>query len=106
MALIEERIEPAETLAVMPEGVILNFLSDRDNPVPYTTYGSGEVMIFGEDNILASFESNPPDFLLIVHQDGSEFGRRFFGRDYARKIWTWITAEYHCLEPLIGAPPL
>ena len=105
LALIEEHIKPDETLAVLPEGVILNFLSGRDNPVPYTTYGSGEVMIFGEDNILASFESDPPDFLLIVHQDGSEFGRRFFGRDYARKIWTWITAEYHCLEPLIGAPP-
>lgn len=106
LALIEEKIKPDETLAVLPEGVILNFLSGRKNPVPYTTYGSVEVMIFGEDKILASFESDPPDFIFLVHQDGSEFGPRFFGRDYARKIGTWITADYHSLEPLIGAPPL
>ena len=105
LALIEKRIKPDETLAILPEGVILNFLSGRENPVPYTTYGSVEVMIFGEDEILASFESGPPDFLLLVHQDGSEFGPRFFGRDYARKIGSWITAEYRSLK-LIGAPPL
>ena len=74
--------------------------------MPYTTYGSVEVMIFGEDEILASFKSHPPDFLMLVHQDGSEFGPRFFGTDYARKIGAWITADYHSLEPLLGAPPL
>ena len=39
-------------------------------PAIAQAHGSGEVLIFGEDNILASFESNPPDFLLMSTRTG------------------------------------
>ena len=61
--------------------------------------------MFGEENRVASLQADPPDVVLLVHKDTSEYGFRFCGQDYGRKLGTWITAEYRGVQ-VIGAPPL
>jgi len=104
LAEIERRVGTDKTLAVMPDAAMINFLARRRNPTPYSTYGPTEVSIYGEDIILASLESQPPDFILLVHKDTSEYGFRFFGTDYAAKIGKWIATHYKSVKPF-GAPP-
>lgn len=86
---------PAEaTLAVVPEGAMINFLTHRANPTPNSIFMPPEMLVFGEDQMLQGFKSAPPDFVLLCHKDTSEFGVPLFGRDYGEKIGNWIRENY------------
>ena len=75
-----------------PGGVHMNFMPP-------------ELLLFGEDAWLDAFRASPPDVILVVHKDTSEYGPRFFGRDYAQDLAAWIGANYASVK-LLGVEPL
>jgi hypothetical protein len=85
---------PGETLVALPEGIILNVLLRRRNPTPHMNFMPPEILIFDEQAILASLEATPPDWIALVHKDTSEYGPRFFGRDYARRLAAFVRRDY------------
>jgi 4-amino-4-deoxy-L-arabinose transferase-like glycosyltransferase len=102
---IDEHLEPHETLAVLPEGVMLNYLTRRVNPTGHLNFMPPELIIFGEGTILQSFRDQPPDFVMLAHKSTLEYGHRFFGRDYAQTLGQWITGHYRPVWQ-VGAVPL
>jgi hypothetical protein len=105
-AWIETHTAPTSTLAVLPEGVMLNYLTRRDNPTPYAVFAF-EVWVFGENNMLAAYEKNPPDYIVLIQRDSSEYGVPYFGlqKGYGYDVMQWVRRNY---EPvyLIGSEPL
>jgi len=93
------------TLAVFPEGVMLNYLSRSANPTPYINFMPLELAVYGESRILAVLNAHPPDYVVLVHKDTSEYGPRFFGQDYGQGLFEWIREHYHPIS-LVGATPL
>jgi hypothetical protein len=102
---LAERAAPGETLAVLPEGVMINYLARRRTSIPYLTMLPSDAAKFGEDELLGALRRRPPDLVALVHRDSSEMGAQFFGRDYGQRTMEWIGAHY---EPLggVGDPPL
>jgi hypothetical protein len=104
---IDANMPAGATFIALPEGVMLNYLSRRANPTPYINFMAIEMLSFGEDAMLAGMQQRPPDFVLLVHKNTSEYGVGLFGTDprYGQKIMSWVNAEY---EPaaLIGMEPL
>ncbi len=43
-----------------------------------------EVLIYAEGVVLDAYGRRPPDFILLIDRDSSEYGVRQFGRGYAR----------------------
>lgn len=105
LADIDGRLTPQQTLAVFPEGAMLNYLLRRANPTPYVTFMPPELLIFGEARILDAFRAAPPDIVVLIHKDTSEYGFRYFGRDYGRALFEWIKRHYRPVL-LVGQPPL
>ena len=105
-AWIETNTASTNTLAVLPEGVMLNYLTRRDNPTPYVVFAF-EVWAFGETNMLAAYEKNPPDYVVLVQRDSSEYGVKYFGQQkgYGFDVMQWVRRNYQPVE-LIGAEPL
>lgn len=95
---------PDQTLAVLPEGAMLNYLARRPNPTPYTALLPTEVAFYGEGRILWTYRERAPDLVALVHRDTTEYGARFFGSDYAREIGAWLAANYRPLV-LLGSHP-
>jgi hypothetical protein len=95
-ALVEvaRRSSPGTTLAVIPEGALLNCLSGLRNPTPYTNLLPVETMLFGQDHILASFQKRPPDLILMARQSLLDYGYSDSGESYLRPLYTWINANY------------
>jgi hypothetical protein len=102
---IAARAAPNTTLAVLPEGIMLNCLTGLRNPTSHLNFMPVELMLFGEDSMVESFKTHPPDLIALVHKDTSELGFQFFGRDYGRQLGDWIRENYRpwCQ---IGAEPL
>jgi hypothetical protein len=98
---------PDETLAVMPEGVIVNYLTRRTNPTPYTVFCLPEVRAYGEANMLAAYQKNSPDYIMLIHREMQEYGVGCFGSEpgYGFEMMQWVHANYTRVW-LFGSEPL
>ena len=104
---MEKNAGPDATLAVLPEGAIVNYLSRRVNPTRYLAWNSAELAGFGPGNMLAAFRDHSPDYVMLIHRDASDYGVKFFGQEqkFGLELMQWIGQNY---EPvwLIGNEPL
>jgi 4-amino-4-deoxy-L-arabinose transferase-like glycosyltransferase len=101
---IEELVKPDETFVVFPEGVMLNYLTRRKNPCPYINFMPPELIMFGEDRILNSLHKAPPDYVILVDKDTSEYGYRYFGKNYGIKLFSWIQENYRAVQAIGNEP--
>jgi 4-amino-4-deoxy-L-arabinose transferase-like glycosyltransferase len=102
-----ELMPPGATLAVLPEGAFLNYWLRSANPTPFVNLTPQEfAAASGEEAVLARFERTPPDFVVLVDRDGTEFGVGAFGADerWGKGLLDWVRGAY---EPVvsIGPPP-
>jgi hypothetical protein len=95
------------TMAVLPEGATLNFLSRRANSTPYVNFMLPEWQTFGSSKILEAFKTAPPDFVVLAHKDTAEYGVSYFGQSeiYGAALMKWINENY-TPEALFGSEPL
>jgi hypothetical protein len=95
---------PSDTLTVLPEGLLLNYVLRRRSPSPYVDYMPSEVAHYGEPVLLAALQRSPPDWIALVDKDTSNYGVRYFGQDYGVGLMRWTVDAY---EPwsLVGPLP-
>ena len=105
-AELARRLAPEDTLLVLPEGVMLAYLERRRVSTPYHTHLPPELILFGEQRMLAALAASPPDAVVLVQRDTSEYGVPRFGADYGRELSAWIAARYRTVwtDPEGGTP--
>jgi hypothetical protein len=93
---IEGQTPRGTTISVVPEGVMINYLSRRPTPLRFVNFMPPEVIAFGEDAIVRDFGEHPPDFILLVNRSTAEYGYAFFGghAEYGQATMSWIRAHY------------
>ena len=64
-------VPPQATLLVLPEGVMINYLSRHVNPLPD--------LGLDEEGYIGQMRATPPDYVLLLARDMSEFGITNFG---------------------------
>jgi hypothetical protein len=104
---MEKNAPPGATLAVLPEGIMVNYLSRRTNPTRYLVWNPVELAMFGQSNMTDAFERNAPDYILLVHREGAEYGVKYFGQEteFGGAVMKWIRQNYQEVY-LVGDEPL
>jgi hypothetical protein len=107
LAWIETNVPPGATIAALPQGVLLNYLSRRINPTPDLDWNPTMFDVFGQEKMTAAFEKNPPDYVLLVEWKSYDFGTGYFGSEpgYGVELMQWIWKNYTRAE-LFGSEPL
>lgn len=83
------------TLAVMPEGLTLNYLTGSRTTLTFQTFTPVETAAPAvESSIIGELRMHPPDRVAIVPRDTKEFGYRGFGVDYDLSLRSYITEHY------------
>jgi hypothetical protein len=88
------------TLAVLPEGVMINYLARLPNPTPFVNFMPPELIMFGEDAMLEAFRVDPPELVLVANRPAHEYGLRLLGRDYGVRLMGWVEQNYELVEQL------
>jgi 4-amino-4-deoxy-L-arabinose transferase-like glycosyltransferase len=83
-----------ETFAVLPEGIMLNYLARRRNPSPYLSFIPFVIEQHGEDTMLEGLINSDPDYIVLLERDVREFGYEKFGKDSGAKIMKWVNDNY------------
>lgn len=82
------------TCLVMPEGVIINFLSNRKTMDKYYHLLPNHIEALGEDNIVKDLKLTPPEYILINDRNTGDFGLKYICDDYAKKICKFVDSNY------------
>jgi len=98
---IQKDVAEREGLVVFPEGEIVNFVSGRRNPIRHKLYIPGYLTVENEEDVLRELSEARPGAVVIWRRPAGEYGRGFFGEDYARRIRAWIGEEY-ALRPFVA----
>ena len=80
---------PDSTLAVLPEGALINVLTSRTNSTPYCSLELPAWLRYDTSSIHSAFQSSPPDFI-VLHRTG----RFSFGEDYAHSLMAFLDSNY------------
>jgi hypothetical protein len=91
---IEEHVPSGAPLIVMPEGVILNYLTRHANPTRFLNLNPPELALAGEATVLAALIETAPEWIVIVNRDVAEFGVLPFGGspEYGGMLNDYVTA--------------
>ncbi len=98
---------PRATLAVLPEGTLINFLSRHPNSTPDLDWNPTMFPVFSQDEMNVAFEKSPPDYICVVEWRSYDFGVGYFGSEpgYGVELMQWIGRNYRPVY-LAGSEPL
>jgi len=83
------------TLAVIPEGITINYLANVPTTLTFHTFTPVEVDApRTEDAIVRELTTRPPDRVLFVSRDLREYGARAFGVDYDLRAGALLRSRY------------
>ena len=93
---LETNAPPQATLAVLPTGVMINYLSRRTNPTRYPVWAPPEMAAFGQQKMTDDFIKHSPDYVILVGMRFDEFGEKYFGEEtrFGGYLVKWINANY------------
>ena len=103
LSWVETNMPPNATLAVLPQGAMLNYLSRHINPCGYVAWNPPEVAAFGMDKMTDALEAHAPDFVVELFVNYGEYGETVFGQEkrFGLDVQQWIDAHYQ-LVSLLG----
>lgn len=85
----------AKSMVVFPEGVSLNYFTGIDTPLSYYLFtpieSAGQEV---QTRILSELTRRPPDLIVLVSRDVSEFGSQGFGVDYDMRMMKFVRENY------------
>lgn len=91
---INENLLPKDSFLVMPEGIMLNFLTNHPSKSLYYVSVPSFVEAFGENKIINDLKKSPPDYVFLNNRDSSDWGPAYMCKDYGLKICKWIYKNY------------
>ena len=83
-----------QTLALLPEGSMINFLLHLPNSTPYINLMPPEWNTFGGDNIIASYKTHQPDFICLIKTAIDSYGIPSFEEDYGALLIEFVKSNY------------
>jgi hypothetical protein len=92
---LASEVRPGETLTVLPEGVMMNYLLRIENPTPFVNFMPPEFIMFGEEQIVGAFAARSPDLILMTNRGTNEYGYVGFGLGFGEKLVKWVERNYY-----------
>lgn len=99
---IEKNVKPTESIWVIPEGLMVNFLTNRPSKSVYYNITMPYIETFGEDKIITDIEKDPPDYVIMNNRDSVDYGYRFLCTDYGQKICGYVWSNYALVKSISG----
>lgn len=96
-----------QSLVVLPEGEMINYLARMPSPVAPFFFFSSATQGGRERAILDQLEAHPPDWILVISRDLREYGIERYGDapGNGKLIVDWTRSRWH-VEDSLGGDPL
>lgn len=94
MKYIQTNTKKTDTIVILPEGQLINFLTDRKSDDTYGSLIPLYVETFGEDNIIQHFKQTKPEYIIFNNWDNYVYYFRYICNDYALGFCSFVAQNY------------
>jgi hypothetical protein len=104
LEFINHEMSASDTFVTLPTAPMLNYLARHKIPLEHLEFNPVIWKMFGETAYLQALEKAAPSYVILIEDNSTALGYRYFGQDYGLSILSWIMANYKPVKQ-IGAPP-
>jgi hypothetical protein len=94
LAAIDANMPKDAEFVVLPEGVILNYLTRRRNPGRWFEFTSQSIAAMGEVRMRDDLEAGRPAYVVLTERPTPEAGVTYFGVDFGLTLKSWVVDNY------------
>lgn len=91
---IDKNLEPLSTILIIPEGIMINFLTNHSSETIYYSTMTPYIETFGEINIIKNIKNKHPDYIVINNRFSPEYNYNYVCTDYGIQICKYIKISY------------
>lgn len=92
---VQNNTKKTDTVLILPETPMINFLTDRPSDNFYNSLIPLYVETFGESNIIRHFENTKPEVIIFNRRNTLDYGQPYICKDYALKICDYVEEKYN-----------
>lgn len=97
---IEQNTKKTDKIVILPEGSMVNFLTDRNTDDFYTSLIPLYVEMFGEDNIIKHFKQTKPEYIIFNNWNSKDYYYEYICKDYAVSFCNYVSSNYTKVEEM------
>ena len=92
---VEQNTKKNDSVLVVPEGVMINFVTDRPTKPLYYHLIPNHVSALGEDNVIAGLTADKPEYIITLPYPGNiAYGKGPMCVDWGKNICNFIDNNY------------
>lgn len=97
---IKNNTEKNDKIVILPEGLIINFLTERQSDNYFNSMLPLYIESFGEKNIINHFEGNKPEYFVLSNEKMDNYGFKYICYDYALGLCSFIKENYDHIKTI------
>lgn len=91
---IDQNTKKTDKIVILPEGTLINFLTDRKSDNFYLSLIPLYVESFGEENIIQHFRENKPEYIVFNNWNTKDYYFSYICQDYAIGFCSFVGENY------------
>ncbi len=92
---IEKNTKKTDTIVILPEGPMINFLTQRPTDNYYTSLIPLYIETFGEDKIIEHFKKTKPEYIIFDNWSTKDYYLEYICKDYALGLCEFVSTNYN-----------
>ena len=94
LSWINENTKLTDTVLVLPEGPMLNFITGRPTNNMYYHLIPNHISALVEEKIVVDLNNNKPEYIVLQRLSYVLYGKEWFGKDFGLQIFDFIKKNY------------
>lgn len=91
---IENNTSKEDTVLILPETPMINFLTDRPSDSRLNSLIPLYIEAFGEENIIDDLKQKRPKYIIINKRNTIDYGQEYMCKDYALRVCDYVKRAY------------
>lgn len=91
---INKNTKQTDSIVILPEGAMINFLTQRPTDNFYTSLIPLYVEVFGDNNLIEHFKKTKPEYIIFNNWNTNDYYFEYICQDYAVSLCNYVAANY------------
>lgn len=91
---IQKNTKKSDEIVILPEGLMINFLTGRKTDNYYNSLIPLYVETFGEEDIINHFKKSKPEYIIFNNYNTESYYLQYFCKDYALPFCSFVSENY------------
>lgn len=99
---IYSKTKPNDKIVIFPEGMTINFLTDRKSDDFYNSLLPLYIETFSEDKIINYYKNDKPEYIIFTNENMKDYGFNYICNDYAQGFCSFVYSNYKNVKTIDG----